>query len=208
MPFHMEFCSSIANPCVSSIQLDPKMGTTQISRAGNSGYLISQLSKMDTLFSKLVSALANTTCLDIVLFLDLDERQMREGQCYFVIHYYLLSTNLTIVLQHINIVSFTHNLNNMFGSDVSYIVYLRFEHGDLEQFSLEINIDPAALSCQQVLRMLNFSFHCGIFQQSFFGSNTTATRTLVQAFAQLHVLLFLALTNIFIRPLSPCRIKP
>jgi len=50
------------------------MGTTQISRAGNSGYLISQLSKMDTLFSKLVSALANTTCLDIVLFLDLDER--------------------------------------------------------------------------------------------------------------------------------------
>ena len=34
------------------------------------------------------------------------------------------------------------------GSDVNYIVYLCFKHGDLEQFSLEINIDRAALSCQ------------------------------------------------------------
>lgn len=51
------------------------MGTARISRAGNSGYLISQLSKMDApYFSKIVSALTNTMCLDIESFLDINEK--------------------------------------------------------------------------------------------------------------------------------------
>jgi hypothetical protein len=49
--------------------LDPKMGTTQISCAGNSGYSISHLSTMHA-----------------ISFLDIGERQMRERECYFIIH--------------------------------------------------------------------------------------------------------------------------
>jgi hypothetical protein len=52
------------------------MGTTQIYCARNSGYFISLVFKVHVLsffLGESVSTFTNTTCQDIVLFLDLDE---------------------------------------------------------------------------------------------------------------------------------------